>query len=313
MTKIHLDTDIGGDIDDLCALIMLLKWKDVKITGITTVSDNNGKRAGFTKYALKLANRDDIPVKAGADPSGGYYKIIPGFPKEEDYWPEPISSSTNPIEEALDLLKNNIEQEAVIVGIGPFTNFRLLDEKYPGILKKAQLFLMGGYIYPPREGYTQWGNDMDWNIQIDVNSAKYVLENSNPTLVTMPVTLETYLRRTYLKDLQNSDDLGKLIARQAEVFAKDYDNEGRLGKTCKNLPDDTINFQYDPMACAIALGWNEGVEIKEVPLKFEIKDGFLHEIIDNQGKSTKVVTRVDGDKFSKFWFNLVSKTMLIPG
>ncbi|MDQ6662114.1 MAG: hypothetical protein M3Z24_14260 [Chloroflexota bacterium] len=29
MTKIHLDTDIGGDMDDLCALAMLLKWPDL--------------------------------------------------------------------------------------------------------------------------------------------------------------------------------------------------------------------------------------------------------------------------------------------
>ena len=31
--KVHLDTDLGGDIDDLCALAMLLRWKDVEITG----------------------------------------------------------------------------------------------------------------------------------------------------------------------------------------------------------------------------------------------------------------------------------------
>lgn len=28
MTLIHLDTDLGGDIDDLCALAMLLRWPE---------------------------------------------------------------------------------------------------------------------------------------------------------------------------------------------------------------------------------------------------------------------------------------------
>ncbi len=42
MTKIHLDTDIGGDMDDLCALAMLLKWPDLEITGVTTVSEDQG-------------------------------------------------------------------------------------------------------------------------------------------------------------------------------------------------------------------------------------------------------------------------------
>jgi hypothetical protein len=29
MPKIHFDTDVGGDIDDVCAFAMLLKWPDL--------------------------------------------------------------------------------------------------------------------------------------------------------------------------------------------------------------------------------------------------------------------------------------------
>ena len=50
MTKLHLDIDLGGEIDDVCALAMLLKWPDLEITGITTVSDDQGRRAGYTRY-----------------------------------------------------------------------------------------------------------------------------------------------------------------------------------------------------------------------------------------------------------------------
>src|SRR3989344_3819095 len=126
MKKVHLDTDLGGDTDDLCALAMLLKWPNVQITGITTNTENNGKRAGYTKYALKVVGRETIPVKAGADVSGGFYRGKPGLPNESDYWPEPIDASPNPIDEALELLKSSIEQEATIVGIGAFTNLFLL-------------------------------------------------------------------------------------------------------------------------------------------------------------------------------------------
>jgi hypothetical protein len=51
MKKIHLDTDLGGDIDDVCALSMLLRWSDIEITGITVVGDltlDNAKRPGET-------------------------------------------------------------------------------------------------------------------------------------------------------------------------------------------------------------------------------------------------------------------------
>ena len=26
--KVHLDTDLGGNIDDLCALVLLLRWEE---------------------------------------------------------------------------------------------------------------------------------------------------------------------------------------------------------------------------------------------------------------------------------------------
>lgn len=209
--KIHLDTDIGGDIDDLCALVMMLKWKDIEIIGITTVADDNGKRAGYAKYALNVADRQDTQVKAGADVSGGFYRYKPGFPKEEDYWPEPIDPAPNSSDEALEFLKSSIEQNAVIVCIGQYTNLYLLDQKYPGILKEANIFFMGGSIFSPRDGYPQWGNDRDYNMQLDTISAQYVIENSTPTLVTMAVTLETYLRRAYIEDIRSSGAIGKLL------------------------------------------------------------------------------------------------------
>jgi len=262
MNKIHLDTDLGGDIDDLCALVMLLRWsRDIQLTGITVVGDTNGKRTGYVRYVLQLAGRNDIPVAAGADKSQGFYRDELGLPPEEKYWPEPVLPSPNAPEEAIHLLKRSIEQGASIVGIGPFTNLSLLELQHPGILKQANLFLMGGYIFPARAGFPDWGNNMDFNIQVDVKSAKHVLQNSNPTLVPLTVTMETALRRTYLDDLRNAGTLGQLIARQAEAFAEDEQIEMNYGKTCAGLPVDIINFQHDSLACAIALGWDGGIEI----------------------------------------------------
>ena len=69
--------------------------------------------------------------------------------------------------------------------------------------------------------------------------------------------------------------------------------------------EDTINFLHDPLACAIALGWNDGVETSEIPLKSEIKDGWLCQKADDNGILTRVVTRVNGDRFNEFWLNTV--------
>lgn len=306
MHKIHLDTDLGGDIDDLCALAMLLRWEGVELTGITTVAEANGRRAGYTRYILELEGRGDIPVAAGADVSGGFYRYPElGYPDEQRYWLEPIVPSPNHLDEALALLKHSIEQNATIIAIGPFTNLYLLDLKYPGILMQANLFLMGGYVFPIRAGFPHWGNEMDWNIQVDVRSAKYVMEHSCPTLIPLSVTVETALRRSYLEDLKKAGKLGQLIARQAEAFAMDEQNETKYGKTCEGLPEDIINFQHDPLACAIALSWDDGVEVKELSLLVEERDGWLVERIDPAGNPTRLITKVNVPRFNEFWLNKI--------
>src|SRR5437764_1857355 len=124
MMKIHVDTDIGGDPDDLCAIAMLLKWPDVRIAGITTVAEDNGRRAGYARYVLKIAGREAIPVKAGADVAGGYFRYEPAYPDELAWWPEAVPPSPNPVDAALELLKAIIEQGAIIVGIGQYSNLR---------------------------------------------------------------------------------------------------------------------------------------------------------------------------------------------
>lgn len=304
--RIHLDTDLGGDIDDLCALAFLLRSTHVDITAITVVGDTGGKRTGYTRYALQLENRPDIPVAAGADTAQGYYTDPLLVPPEEHYWPEPISPSPNPPEEAIELLKKSIEEGTTLIAIGPLTNLYLLEKKYPGILKQVPLFIMGGFIFPVRPGYPQWKNAYDFNIQVDVKSAMHVLTHAHPTLVPLSITAETFLRRAYLDKLQEAGPLGKLLADQAQAFARDENKEELYGKTCEHLPDDIINFQHDPLTCAIATGWREGVTIEEIPLVIEEKDGLLWERVDPTGKPFRVVTKVDGTRFSKFWLNSVT-------
>ena len=307
MPKLHLDTDLGGDIDDLCALAMVLNTPDVELLAVTTNSDDQGRRAGYTRYALGLAGRIDIAVAAGADVALGCYRVRPGFPDESSYWPAPIRPAANPLDHALDLLERSIAQGAIIAAIGAYTNLALLEQRSPGILRQANLYLMGGSVFPPRAGFPAWGNEQDWNIQVDVQSAYTVLQHASPTLIPLSVTVETALRRAYLPTLRQSGPLAQLIARQAKAFAKEANYEAEYGQTHTGLPDDTINFQHDALACAIALGWNEGVQISEIPLTFEIKDGWLYQTIDERGKPTRVVTRVDGEAFNKHWLRTVAR------
>jgi inosine-uridine nucleoside N-ribohydrolase len=166
---------------------------------------------------------------------------------------------------------------------------------------------MGGYVFPPREGFPAWDNTIDYNIQVDVQSAAVVLQQAHPTLIPLSVTVETWLRRAHLARLRQAGPLAQLIARQAEAFAADENYETLYGQSCTGLPDDTINFQHDALACAIALGWDGGLAVSEIPLALEIADGYLWERVDAAGVPTKVVTRVDGGAFSERWLRIVTR------
>jgi inosine-uridine nucleoside N-ribohydrolase len=304
MIKIHLDTDLGGDIDDLCALAFVLSHPGVQLVGVTTVADENGRRAGYARYALGLAGASSVPVAAGADVSLGRFRFRPGYPPHERYWPEPIPTAPGPLDAALDLLQSAISEDAVIVGIGPFTNLALLERRTPGALSAlgpGGLVLMGGHVRPVPDGFPQWSSDEgDYNVQLDVAAARMVLERARPTLVPIEATVQTALRRVHLTSLRRAGALGELVARQAEACALDWRNEERYGQTCTGLPDDAITFLHDPLACAAAVGW-EGVEIETLPLALHEAGATLHQRVAPRGRETRVVTRVDGAAFSDRW------------
>jgi inosine-uridine nucleoside N-ribohydrolase len=304
--KIHLDTDIGGDMDDVCALAMLLKWPDLDITGVTTVAEERGRRAGYTRYVLDLMGRTDIPVAAGADTADGYFRYNQlGYPPDKENWPEPVPPLPGPLDDALALLKRSVEAGATIVGIGPFTNFLLLEERYPGILKDADLYLMGGYVDVIPPGFPQWKHEDDWNIQMDVRASRHLLEHAHPTLVPVTLTCQTAFRRADLPCLARAGRLGDLLLRQAECFTRHEKLDEKYGATCAGLPADLINFHHDPLACAIALGWDDGVAIETVPLRLETRDSYLYELRDANGIPIRLVMAANTSAFNTFWLHVI--------
>ena len=69
--------------------------------------------------------------------------------------------------------------------------------------------------------------------------------------------------------------------------------------------DTDLGGDIDALTCAIALGWNEGVELSEIPLRLEIREGWLQQTVDERGTPKRVVTRVDGERFNEFWLHTV--------
>jgi purine nucleosidase len=97
--------------------------------------------------------------------------------------------------------------------------------------------------------------------------------------------------------------LARLIADQGEAHARDL-GRTELGRAYPSLPDDLLNFHYDPLASAVAAGWG-GVTISDLSVSTELRDGLLHMSINDGAPSLRVATDVDGPAFDVAWMDAV--------
>ena len=59
------DTDAGTDIDDLYALALILAHPELELLGVVTADGDTQARARLVAKMLRLAGREDVPVRAG--------------------------------------------------------------------------------------------------------------------------------------------------------------------------------------------------------------------------------------------------------
>lgn len=284
---------------------MLLGWPAVDVVGVTTTIDPGGRRAGCVAELLEIAGRTGIPVVAGAEGSlttpQTAWSVSDG---DERYWPRPVRARSSLPGAALDLLARHIEQGATLVAIGPYTNLALLEVARPGSLRGVPVVVMGGWLGPPEPGLPAWGPEMDFNVQCDTRAVEVLAgSGASLTLATLPVTLKAHLRARDLARLRASGPLGELLARQAEIYGADH-KMADLGRAYAGLPDDLLNFQYDPVACAVAAGWDGG-GVEEMRLRPVLDDAELRFEPAADGSLTRVVVDLDPADFSERWLSAV--------
>jgi inosine-uridine nucleoside N-ribohydrolase len=162
---------------------------------------------------------------------------------------------------------------------------------------------MGGWVDPPAPDLPPWGPDMDWNVQCDPEAATTLLGEADLTLATLPATMRAHLRAADLPRLAASGPLGALLARQTLAHGDEY-RMADLGAAHAGLPDDLLNFQYDPVAAAVSVGW-AGVTLASERLVPVSQDGVLRFAPDPAGHPVRVLVDVDGPAFTETWLTAV--------
>src|SRR5690606_29745961 len=205
----------------------------------------------------------------------------------------PFLSSANA---AIDLLETSVRGGATVICIGPVTNIAMFDTFRGDILNRRKLVVMGGYISPPDDGFPAWGPEYDWDIQWHTR-ARAAAVNTDVDLTLAPFTtaFRAPMRERDLADIEATGSLGALIARQSRSRAADAGFPQR-GRDHAALPDDLVNFHYDPVTVAASLGW-DGVKVEQIRLRPFIEDGVMMFEPSEAGRVVNVVTDVDGDAF----------------
>jgi hypothetical protein len=78
-----------------------------------------------------------------------------------------------------------------------------------------------------------------------------------------------------------------------------------LGRAHAGLPEDLLNFQYDPVACAVALGW-PGATVSHRRIRPQLVGDDLLFRLDEGQSLARVVDSVDGQLFTRDWLDAVT-------
>lgn len=278
-TKILIDTDIGGDVDDALALALALNSPELEIIGITNVYLANEWRANVTRNILRVYNREDIPVSTGAEkPLIGWWdeSRIPNSSRDFG------QIGGKPLPCACDFIIQMAEQEdnLTILAIGPLTNVGLAIAKAPHILSKINIVMMGGQINKAHP---------EWNIVCDPEAARIVFESGVPIrMAGLDVTNRCQFTREEVDEIKNTgnprtDMLGEMM----ELFIKNF---------------GYLPILHDPLALA-ALLWEDLLTFEDKHILVETGGQYTRGLtIDcdwGEGVLVKAATDVNVEEFKK--------------
>ena len=135
---IILDTDIGGDIDDVLALAYLLNSPEADLLALTTVNTDPSMRARIAAKVLRAYGRPDIPVAPGLtnqfDGSATRCKDINAAVVV-------TLDDAVPTGDGVELITKTIRAhpgEVTVVGIGPWSNIATAFKKDPDLAKMTR-------------------------------------------------------------------------------------------------------------------------------------------------------------------------------
>lgn len=278
-----IDTDIGSYIDDSYAIAFALQsmeYLDVKL--IMTCTDDTEMRAKITAKFLTVAGQDHIPIGIGAPNNNITNHTL--WEWAQDYNLSNYKGGVYKFEDALTKMTeliNNSPSVVDIIALGPLNNFPYLLNKYPDIVNKTRLKVMGGSIY---RGYDNSTTPcVEYNVKLCPHCLDLVLHTNWVEPVTL-TPLDTggvaYLTPENVQKLIDASSIWSNVLEQHTLY---WCTKGVI--PC-HLEIHTIALP-DPVAVLLALpNVDNFIDFKDLRL-IVTEDGYV-KVNNTNGASTKV-------------------------
>ncbi len=165
-----LDTDIGDDIDDTWALLMLLRMSQFDLQLAIGDFGNAIYRARLLAKLLQLTGRSDVPIGVGVEPvdePGGQSDWLGDY-QLADY---PGSVKQDGVQALIDTIHDSPEPITLLC-LGPVPNIAQALTRDPSIADNARIVGMYGSVYVGYDGDS--GPAAEWNVRVDPQSLQKV-------------------------------------------------------------------------------------------------------------------------------------------
>ncbi|MEG0754078.1 MAG: nucleoside hydrolase, partial [Angelakisella sp.] len=223
-----IDCDPGAD--DVLALLFALGCPEIEVLAVTIVAGNRRAEicAQNAMKVLEYCNRTDIPVYVGAD--GPLVRILP---KDDVYSGRdgmaemflPYAGSQPQPQHAVDKLCEIAAQnpgEVYILSMAPMTNLALALDKDASFVKNvAQVITING-SYGVTVNLERFNSRIEWNISVDPEAAKMVLESGLP-ITALGIDVTGQLSNTLHENLLRRGTVGTVpynMLADAEKFLR---------------------------------------------------------------------------------------------
>lgn len=271
---IILDTDVGGDPDDLFTIILALTSPELKLDLIVTNDEYSGDRGRYAKSFLSMLKIKSPPLVSGISLNDS--KEDQCFVTRELIKNPKARMKKDFLKEILSVIKRN--DLTYYVCIGPESNLAKFIENYPELKNKVKILIMGGSL---KRHKSHAGH----NVHCDINAAKTVFYSN-------------WVKRYVIGDITHKKDI--YVNKKHPLFKEISESDSSLMEfITKSILNYYAligrgNYMNDPLTLSSLIN-SKIVTFSKTPLIMDDKGRMIE---SPNGKNTLIATSAN---YNIFW------------